>query len=141
MGSPSNVPRVVGYRATQQTTAGLAEPSQFGDIVTPDVGEASARIEGPWWRVLPENPGWTDACRLAAEDASRRAGAYADTLGLRLGSIVEVAESMTRPHGGEMLGKMPPDRAMAAAGFETELSPGWQVVTATVDVTFDVLPA
>ena len=46
-------------------------------------------MAGPRWWIAPDNPARVEACRQAAAEAKRKAEAYADALGLRLGAVAE----------------------------------------------------
>ncbi|MGF1664046.1 MAG: SIMPL domain-containing protein [Kineosporiaceae bacterium] len=61
---------------------------------------AGAQLTGPHWRVDDANPGW-DGLRVAAvADARRRAATYAEAAGLRLGSVLWIAEPGLRGAAG-----------------------------------------
>lgn len=54
--------------------------------------ERQHRRSGRFWQLDPDNPVYTEARRLAAEDARRRADAYASALGLGIGAVEWLAE-------------------------------------------------
>src|SRR5437762_730277 len=81
-----------GYRASSRVLLRLSDPSVIGRLMTEATSRAQARIEGPWWRVAPDNPAWTEARRRAALEARAKAQAYAEALGHRLGPVIAVAE-------------------------------------------------
>jgi len=125
-----------GYRARDHVVVRLADPSAAGSLMRLAAERAAARIAGPWWRIDSDNPARAEACRRAAADARRRAEAYAQTLGARLGAIVEINETQGRLRG--RYGRLPSGFALAASGEEPEvgLHPGNFDVAAEVDVTF-----
>jgi uncharacterized protein YggE len=108
----------------------------LGRVITEATARADARIEGPWWRVLPENPARLEACRQAANDARAKAGAFAEALGGELGPIAWVRESRDeglRAQPGRFV-------ALSAGGEQPEMTvePGEMDVTAAVDVSFEL---
>ena len=125
-----------GYRGRDHMVVRLSDPSVAGSLMRLAAERAAARIAGPWWRIDSDNPARAEACRRAAADARRRAEAYAQTLGARLGAIVEINETEVRLRGG--YGRFPTGVALAASGEEPEvgLHPGNLDVAAEVDVTF-----
>jgi uncharacterized protein YggE len=130
-----------GYRATAATQVRLGDPAAVGPILRRAIAEADAEVAGPWWRVLPTNPGTAEACRLAAADARAKADAYAAALGVRVGRVVEAAEPVTKPGPAPfaergvavaMMRESPQDEGIDVTGGELD-------VQATLDVTFDLL--
>jgi uncharacterized protein YggE len=81
----------------------------------------------------PDNPARVEACKEAALDARRRAEAYADALGVRVGAIVALRDPGT--------GIPPPPRPMRMAAMDAgavealPVEAGEQLVTA-VEVEF-----
>ena len=125
-----------GYRARDNVVVRLSDPSAAGSLMRLAAERSAARIAGPWWRMDSDNPARAEACRRAAADARRRAEAYAQTLGARLGAILEINETEGRLRG--RYGRLPSSFALAASGEEpeVELHPGNLDVAAEVDVTF-----
>lgn len=126
-----------GYRARNRIALRLADPSLAGPLMKEATERAQARLEGPWWTIAPENPARQEACRRAAEQARRKAEAYAAALGLRLGPVVSASEPWTgeRPLMQERmyaLASGPTDER----GPELELHAGDVDVSAAIDVTF-----
>jgi uncharacterized protein len=107
------------------------------EIASRLIGAATRRVEaevsGPYWRVALGNPARQEACRQAAVDARRKAEAYADALGVRLGALIRVGEpSSSRYERGEMLTLSRASHAEPDIGIEA----GEMDVGATVEVTF-----
>jgi uncharacterized protein len=122
-----------GYRAVNRVHVRLEDPAVLARLLQEAVARAEAGVQGPWWRIRPDNPVHAEARRLAAEDARGRAETYAAALGVRLGSIENVAEPEER-----MLGPARGDLAFARleSGPSIDVDPGEQLVSAAVDVTF-----
>ena len=104
--------------------------SSFSQLLT----AAKAQITGPSWAVSLTNPARIEACRQAAQNARRRAQAYAEALGAQLGSVVFMHEPDVQLHGGEI-------EQMKMLGRDTSTSdvavhPGQLDCAASVDVTF-----
>jgi len=126
-----------GYRAATSIDVRITELTVLGAVISESTRDAQARPHGPVWQVDPTNPARTEACRLAAEDARRKAEAYAAALALSLGTVLAVRE----PRGG------PPDEApmyrMAAAqtmasGPDVPVETGDVEVEAAVHVVFEL---
>ena len=106
-----------------------------GRLIHGAVEEADALVDGPWWHVAAENPGHLEACAEAARDAHRRAEAYAEALGLRLGAVRSITDSVATPR------EQP--RGMLMAGAERSAAEGIGIdanleLSATVTITYDI---
>ena len=124
-----------GYEAQNSILVRLDDPASSGRLVQRAVEEADAFVDGPWWHVAAENPGHLEACAEAARDAQRRAEAYAEALGLRLGAVRSISDSVATPWerptgmmraGG---GRAEPE----GIGIDANLE-----LSATVTITFDI---
>ena len=126
-----------GYRASNRFLVQLTDPIGLAGILREATQQAKARIQGPWWRIDPDNESLLEACRRAASDARRKAEAYAGSLGLRVGQIVRVKEPRIREPLSS--GYMPlSSRGQEEAQLGLEVHPGAMDVTAAVDVTFQL---
>ena len=122
-----------GYRASERLTVRLDDAEKVGRLLGEAVERAESRIDGPWWRVSPTNPGRAEALGAAAGDARRRAEALAAGLGMRLGALVEAVEAgATIPEPRFTPGL----QAMAVADVPVE--PGEATVEASVSVKFQL---
>lgn len=129
---------LLGQRAANRMQVTTRDPALVGRLLTDAVEVAGARVGGPLWVVEADNPAHSEACRMAAADARRRAEAYAVGLGLLVGSVVEVDETPVEP--GRPVGRAV--MAMAAApdaSGPVEVNAGELDVTAHVKVTFTLL--
>jgi uncharacterized protein YggE len=122
-----------GYRASSKLTVRVADQAVLGRLLRETVSRAEAHVDGPAWRVAPDNPLRSDARREAALDARRRAEAYAEALGARLGAIVAVSEPGTSPP--------PSPEGVFSARHEIPVDSGELDVHASVEVTFALEPA
>ena len=125
--------RSLGHRAASTVAVRLTDPELIGRLVTRATTELGARVDGPRWQIAPQNPVRLEAARQAAADGQRKAQAYAEGVGARLGALVRLAEpeSMRRRGGGI--------QPLSASGGGMPIEPGDQEVTATVEVTFALL--
>jgi uncharacterized protein YggE len=127
-----------GFLAAMRVLVRLEDPELVARLLREAVERVEAAVEGPWWQVAQTNPVRAEACRLAAAEARRKAEAYAEALGVRLGAVVEVRE----PAGGwsEYPGPTTPWGPVAAAGGPPEIPvhASELAVSAAVDVTFAI---
>ena len=124
-----------GYSATNRIAVRLRDADAVAVLLRDAVGRAEADVSGPSWLVAHDNPARAGACRAAAIDARRRAEAFADGLGMRVGSIVAAQEPGTRAaeHRHEIAGY---SHMLAEQGPVIPVSPGEHEVYATIEVTF-----
>jgi hypothetical protein len=126
-----------GFFAAATTVVRLDDPAAIGDLLREAIARAEAQVDGPWWRVAPDNPARAEACRLATAEARRKAEAYAEGLGVRLGSVLSIRE----PNGQAAVPRVMPMAARTQAmGDETEIGveAGHLDVSASVEVTFQL---
>jgi hypothetical protein len=123
--------RSLGHRAASTTVVRLTDVELIGRLVTRATTELGAQIDGPRWQIARENPIRLEAARQAAADGRRRAQAYAEGVGARLGELVGLAERDAQQGYRRTSGL----RAMAA-GADLPVEAGEQQVTATIEVTF-----
>jgi uncharacterized protein YggE len=122
-----------GFRAWNQLVVRVGEATVVAELIAGAV-DRGAQINGPAWTIAPDNPAHAAACREAALDARRRAEAYADALGARVGAIVAVRDPGTGPP--------PPPRPLRMAAMDAgavealPVEAGEQVVTGVVEVEF-----
>ena len=128
-----------GYRSRNRFLVRLSDPSPVGELMREATQQTKAKIQGPWWKVEPENEAWVEACGRAAADARRKAEAYAESLGLRLGQIVRVKEARARePFGYVPAGGMRMPSTAPLGEEDLDVHPGSLDLTAAVDVTFQL---
>ena len=121
-----------GFRATNSVVVRVADSSVAATLVEQAVTRAGASVQGPTWYVAPDNPARLDACRGAAEEARRKAEAYALALGLHLGAVSEIREAQ------EGTGVLPLGGMLRATSMEASVpvDSGDLSIVARVDVTF-----
>jgi uncharacterized protein YggE len=128
------VRRSLGHRATARVAARLTDPDAIGRVMTRATTELDARIDGPRWQVAPDNPIRLQAAREAAADGKRKAQAYGDGVGARLGQLIRLAEPTDHPFPRRAGGLRP--LAAIASEPPMPIEPGEHEVAAVVDVTF-----
>jgi uncharacterized protein len=125
--------RVVGHRATSQTSVRVADPDQVGQLASRAADELSARINGLRWLISLDNPVRLEAARQAAANAERKARAYAEGIGAGLGPLTRLSES------GHAYDDRQPRRWTAvgyAASHTVPVEAGEQAVMASIEATF-----
>jgi uncharacterized protein len=126
-----------GFRTWNHVVVRVGEASVVSELIAGAV-DLGAQVNGPSWTIALDNPARIAACREAALDARRRAEAYADALGVRVGALAAVRDPGTSappPHRGP-LSFAAIDESAGALPVEA----GEQVVTAVVEVEFQLEP-
>ena len=78
---------VLGYRADAVTSVRFGEQAVAGRLMREATAASiGAQVQGPWWRIPPDDPARLQACRLAVDDARARAQAYAEAAGAPAGN-------------------------------------------------------
>jgi len=126
--------RSLGHRAASAVAVRLTDLDSIGRLVNSVATELDARVDGPHWQIAAANPIRLEAARQAAADGRRKAQAYAEGVGARLGALIRLAEPGSGMASGRGRGKY---RAMAAsAGGDMPIESGEQEIAATIEVTF-----
>jgi uncharacterized protein YggE len=125
--------RSLGHRAAARVAARLTDPELIGRLVTRATTELDAQIDGPRWEIAADNPVRLEAARKAAGDGKRKAQAYADGVGARLGPVVRLSEPDLGFSGPRRTGKL---IALAASAEPMPIEAGEHEVAAAIDVTF-----
>lgn len=108
----------------------MTDPDLIGWLIARATEGLAARIDGPRWLISPTNPVRLEAARQAAQESRRKAQAYAEGVGARLGRLIGMAEPDQHFAVGAAGGLTP----MAAGPMPIE--PGEHEVTAAVQTTF-----
>jgi uncharacterized protein len=129
--------RSLGHRAAASVSARLTDPEPIGRLITKATTELQARIDGPRWQIAAGNPVRLEAAREAAADGQRKAQAFADGVGAKLGRLLKLAEPGVEFSGPRIRrAGLVPMAAAAAASEPMAIEPGQHEVSAAVDVTF-----
>jgi uncharacterized protein YggE len=127
--------RSLGHRAAARVVVRLTDPDIIGRVVTRATTELDAEIDGPRWQISPENPVRLRAAGEAAAAGQRKAKAYAEGVGARVGRLITLVEpSAAHP----VLRRAGPRPLIAASAAEPSMpiEPGEHEVIAAVEVTF-----
>jgi uncharacterized protein YggE len=127
-----------GYEASNNVTLRLKDPSLIGRLMHEATKRAHASVRGPWWRIARDNPARLEACRQAAADARRRAEAYVEALGGRLGAISQVTEPDVSVRRRSQVGMDMDVMADMAREPQLTVQAGDLDVWATVEVSFQI---
>ena len=127
--------RSLGHRAVWSIAVRLTDLDLIGRLVTRATTELDARVDGPQWQIAAENPIRLEAARQAAADGQRKARAYAEGVGARLGALIRLAE----PESAAFPRRTGRIMAASAAAGELLVEPGEQDITATIEVTFALI--
>lgn len=120
----------IGHRAISRISVRLSDPEVIGHLITQATGNVAARIDGPHWLISLDNPVRLEAARQAAADANRKARAYAEGVGAKLGRLIRLREPGVH---SEMH-----VRSARAAGFSGSMpvEQGEHEVSASIEATF-----
>jgi hypothetical protein len=129
----------VGFRASNRITIRLHDAETVGRLVSEATARCEAIVRGPSWQIALANPARARAFRAAAEDARRKAEAYASALGVTLGDVLTVIEPglAVRVHQQhDIRPAAPAPQAAAAPPREIQVEAGALDIPAAVEVTF-----
>jgi uncharacterized protein YggE len=126
-----------GYLARTTVVVRLTDPEVIGRLMKDAIGDVDAEVAGPHWRVANDNPAHTEARKLAIADARRRADAYVDALGVRLGAVAEVSEPGVTTRSSHLVMS---DMAYSASRSEPELEieAGDVDIQCSIDVVYRI---
>jgi uncharacterized protein len=122
--------RSLGHRAISRVSVRVADPDLIGRLIAQATEDLDARIDGPRWQIAPDNPVRLEAARQAAVDGQRKAQAYAEGVGARLGRLIQ----LTEPDHPVAIRAASALKPMAAEPMPIE--PGEHEVTASIHATF-----
>lgn len=141
--------RVSGYLGSASARVVLRDFTVLGELMARLADAGLVTVAGPWWSLRPDSPVYRQARIAAAQDATRRAGEYAQAFGARLGDLIEAADTgllagSAADHGPAPLRAMAAGAARSLAAGEPpglDFEPVKQTVTAQVEARFGaVLP-
>lgn len=127
--------RSLGHRAAASVSVRLTDPEPIGELITKATTELQARFDGPRWQIAAQNPVRLEAARAAAADAQRKARAFAEGVGAKLGRLMQLNEPGTESSRPRMQ-RASIQLASAAAGGSMPIEPGEHEVSAWIDATF-----
>jgi len=134
--------RVAGYLGRASAQVVIRDFTVLGELMARLADAELVTVAGPWWSLRPDSPVYRQARISAAQDATRRAGEYAQAFGGQLGGLIEAADTgLLTGHADQPVLRraMPTSAALAAPGGEPpslDFEPVKQTVTAQVEARF-----
>ena len=132
--SRNKPPRITGYTVSNQVRATMRDLDKIGPILDKAVAAGSNRVDGIRFAISDPEPVHDEARRLAARDAIRKARLFAEEAGVKLGSIISIAETSARPvpraYGARL--------AAAQAEAAVPVAAGQQSVQMKVHITWAI---
>jgi len=128
--------RSLGHRAAASVSARFTAPEPIGRLIAKATTELQARIDGPRWQIAARNPIRLEAAREAAADGQRKAQAFAEGVGAKLGRLIKLIEPGTESAGPMIRRAGLRPMAVPTGGEPMPIEPGEHEVSAAVDVTF-----
>jgi uncharacterized protein YggE len=125
--------RSLGHRAFSRVSVRLSDSERIAQLLARATENLEARIEGPQWQISLNNPVRLEAARQAAAAARRKAEAFAEGVGAKLGELLELSEP------GHQQMRIRQANAVGYSGGGVEpmpVEPGEQEVTASIQATF-----
>lgn len=131
-------PLLVGFRASNVVRVELpiaqGKGDEVGAVIDAAIGSGANTVEGIQFEIADPQPHYLRALDLAGKQAREKAQRMAQSLGVKMGRLVEAREGgpeiePPRPY-------MAMDRAMKAGG--TPVSPGELTLQATVAVRYEI---
>lgn len=131
----ANAPKIVGYRAANRLAVRLRDVSKVGSVLDLATAAGVNDISGPTFGVADQQALQDEARKKAAADARRVAELLAQSLGVKLGAIREIADNAgPRPIPEPRLMRAAP----AAMGAAPPVEGGELTASASVTVVFDI---
>lgn len=125
----------LGYHAVNRVSVRLDDADKVARLIAEATERCEATVRGPSWEIALGNPARVEAFRAAAEDARRKAGAYASALGVRLGDVLSVTEPGLVVRTQQRHEVVPaPAPAMASPGRAPSPPPDIPVDTGALDI-------
>ena len=132
----------LGYHAVNRVSVRLDDVEKVATLIAEATERCDATVRGPSWEIALANPARVEAFRAAAEDARRKAEAYATALGATLGDVLTVIEPglAVRTHQRHKImpapAPMASPQAAAAPAPDIQVDAGALDIPAAVEVTF-----
>ena len=132
---PSTGVEFSGYRVDNQVHVRLQDVEQLGEILDALVAAGSNRVAGIEFALRDPARILEEARKQAIADARARAEVYADSAGVRVGSVISISE-----HSAQAPRPQTSVRHMALEQASTvPVAPGMQEVLASVTVVYALL--
>ena len=131
--------RVSAYSGTVTTVVTFKDFTRLGYVALALADQDQTSVAGPYWSLRPDSPAYREVRRAAIDDALVKAHEYAEALGARVLSLVELADQGMAGEGRAESGGMRAMRSSAIADeVHLELDPQPQTVYASVEARFTI---
>jgi len=133
--------RVTGYRGSVSLNVTVTDFTVLGDLVLRLADQDQATVSGPHWALRPDSGVYRQARHDAIADALVRAREYAEALGSRVVSLIELADtglSGQHPEGSPVALGGGMRTMMAGAAPSLDLEPRLQWIHASVEARFAI---
>lgn len=128
-----SAPTITGYQAGNTVEVTVRDIARIGPTMDALVASGANHVNGPSFSIDKPGEARDEARRDALEDARTRARMYAEALGLQVRRIVSISEAAA---GGPI---RPVGMArMEMASADTSISPGENVVSANLEIVFEL---
>lgn len=128
-------PTITGYQASNTVEVTIRDIARIGAAMDALVASGANHVNGPVFSIDKPDEARDEARRAALEDARARADMYARALGLRVRRIASISEGGT---GGPVMPYGMARMEAAVASADTPISPGDNVVSANLQVVFEL---
>jgi uncharacterized protein YggE len=132
-------PTIDSYTATNVVRVTLDDLGKVGGVIDAATRAGANDVQGIQFTLRDEDAVKAEALRQAARQARAKADVLADTLGLRVMRVLEVAENGV--HFAPVFARPRAMAASASAAVATPVESGTLDVTADVSLTVEVAPA
>ena len=125
--------RIIGYRVVNRIAVKVRELARLGAMLDALVAAGADRLDGVRFSIAAPEP-LADKARLAAmADARRKAELYAESAGVRVGRVLDIAEHGARGPRPAMM-----EAAAMSARAAVPIEAGEQRVSAAVTVVYEI---
>lgn len=136
---PNNqVPRFIGYDATNTVTVELRDLENIGPVLDSLVSEGATNISGPSWSVINDEPRRVQARKAAMERALTQAREYARLAGYSDVRLLAIEETLGFTQQYYDRGPAPPPIALEAKA-STPTRPGQVATTVNLTTKFELV--
>lgn len=125
--------KLTGYQVSNIVKVTVKDLRKAGDVIDKAIAAGANNVQGPSFELDNDAALRDKALAAAVKAAANKAKVIAGALGVRLGSVRAVSESVGRPIYPMML-----VRADVAGAPETPALPGQLAVTATVTLVYNI---
>ena len=127
-------PQLTGYNATNTVNVRFRDIRSTGQILDALVAEGANQINGPSLTIDKPEAALDEARTKALATGRARAELYARALGMRVVRLLSVSENSGYSGGPVPMVRMD----MAQAASKTEISPGEQQLSVTINMSFEL---